>query len=272
MSDSSGDYVLGTGEEELVRLGLQHRIWSASAFALWERAGFVPGMRVLDAGCGPGYTTLDLAEIVGPEGWVVGVDAAARFTAHLRQRVAQLGIRQVEVVEADLERLELEPAAFDAAYARWVLCYVRDPGEVVRRIVAGLRRGGVLAVQDYYHYLGITVAPPDPATRRVFEAVDRSWRMRGGDGDVGQRLPALMEAAGLRVREVRPLVRIARPGSLLWQWPTTFFRNYLPVLEQMGLLRAEESEAFRSVWAERSRDPGAFFATPPMVEIVGEKR
>jgi SAM-dependent methyltransferase len=57
------EYVLGTNDEELARLGFQHRVWGEQAFALWERAGFAPGQTILDAGCGPGFATLDLARL-----------------------------------------------------------------------------------------------------------------------------------------------------------------------------------------------------------------
>jgi hypothetical protein len=128
------------------------------------------------------------------------------------------------------------------------------------------------AVQDYYRYTAIQLAPPSAAFRRGIEAVDRSWREHGGDPDVGLKLPAMMVRCGFEVREVRPVVRVARPGSQLWQWPTTFFRNHLPMLVEKGFLSDEERRAFDADWAARSADPGAFFASPPMVEIVAVKR
>lgn len=73
------DYVLGTHDEEIERLGLQHRIWRSKATDAWQRADFTVGQTLLDVGCGPGYATLDLAEIVGPAGRVVGVDRAPFF-------------------------------------------------------------------------------------------------------------------------------------------------------------------------------------------------
>ncbi|CAA9297287.1 MAG: hypothetical protein AVDCRST_MAG11-577, partial [uncultured Gemmatimonadaceae bacterium] len=99
--------------------------------------------------------------------------------------------------------------------------------------------------------------------------VARSFREHGGDPDVGQRLPALMREAGLAVRSVRPIVRVARPGSALWEWPATFFANYLPALVQAGTLTEDERLAFVRAWDERSRSPDAFLLTPPMVEVVG---
>ena len=59
------DYVLGTHEQELARLGLQHRAWRPVALDCWQRAGITVGKRVLDVGAGPGYAAVDLAEIVG---------------------------------------------------------------------------------------------------------------------------------------------------------------------------------------------------------------
>src|SRR6185436_19234065 len=77
------EYVLGTDRVELERLGLQHQLWQAQAAAVWERAGFRRGQRILDVGCGPGFPTMDLAQRVGPRGMVVAVDISGRFLAHL---------------------------------------------------------------------------------------------------------------------------------------------------------------------------------------------
>ena len=67
------DYFLGTHDEELRRLGLQHRVWDPAVRDCWQRAGITAGSRVLDVGAGPGYAAADLAQIVGPGGEVVAV-------------------------------------------------------------------------------------------------------------------------------------------------------------------------------------------------------
>src|SRR5258708_21651917 len=59
------DYVLGTHDDEVARLGLQHRVWRARALDAWRRPGFTVGQTLLDIGCGPGLASADLAEIVG---------------------------------------------------------------------------------------------------------------------------------------------------------------------------------------------------------------
>src|SRR5207253_3360574 len=86
------DYIFGTHDEELERLGLQHRVWRPRAADAWRRAGFNVGQSLLDIGCGPGYASLDLAEIVGPAGRVTSIDRSARFLAALRGSAGRRGI------------------------------------------------------------------------------------------------------------------------------------------------------------------------------------
>jgi len=265
------DYVLGTHDEELHRLGLQHGLWREQAEAIWDRAGIRAGMTVLDVGCGPGFATLDLARRVGPTGRVIAVDESERYLDHLRTRANEAGIRHIETHRVDVSRMELPASSVDAAYARWVLCFVPDPDAVIHGVCGALRDGGVFAVQDYYFYRAMRLAPPSEAFDRAVRAVHESWVRRGGDSDIGSRLPGMMARHGLGLADLRPIVRIARPTDALWQWPVTFFRNFLPMLVNMGLLSAAEHDAFNADWAERATDPGGFFATPPMIDIVAKK-
>jgi SAM-dependent methyltransferase len=266
------EYLLGTDDDELRRLGFQHQVWAREAATGWERGGFVPGSHILDIGCGPGYATLDLARLVGPEGRVVGLDVSPRFVSHLQARAAAMGLANVSVEVQDVEKLALPAESFDGAYTRWVLTYLRRPEAAIAGAAKALRRGGRLVVQDYSHYIGIQLAPEDPAVHRVVEAIVRTWRDDGGDPNVGARIPRMMYDAGLEVESITPLARIARPGDALWLWPRTFFDNFLPQLVRSGYLAEEERLAFDAVWAERAADPGAYLATPPMVEVVGVRR
>ena len=271
MSATEREYVLGTGDAELARLGFQHQVWAAATAAAWERAGFRRGARILDVGCGPGYATFDLANLVGPGGRVVAVDVSERFIGYLDAERRRRGAEQIETRTEDLEALSVPASSVDGAFARWVLCFVRDPCAIVERVARALRPGGAFAVMDYCRYESFTVAPRDEAIERVVAAVARSFRRHGGNPDVGLDLPALMRQAGLEVRTLRPLVRVARPGSALWEWPATFFANYLPSLVQMGEITDVERRAFEHAWEERSRSPDAFLLTPPMVEVTGVK-
>jgi SAM-dependent methyltransferase len=271
MSTPEKEYVLGTHDAELERLGLQHRLWSEHTFACWRRCGIRPGSVVLDVGSGPGYTAFDLVPLVGPSGRVVAVDESSRFIDFVRARARSLGVDAIETRREDVQEMDLPPASVDVAYARWVLCFVPRPEAVVARVAHALKPGGVFAVQDYVDWQALSLSPRSEVFLRVMPAVDKSWRAHGGDPRIGQRLPALLRDAGFRVEQIRPLQRIARPYEPLWQWPETFFANFIPMLVERGLVTAADLRAFQREWRERSADPDAFFWTPCMVEIIARK-
>lgn len=266
------EYVLGTHDAELMRLGFQHQVWAEAAYAQWSRAGFLPGHTLLDVGCGPGHTTRDLAQLVGPVGRVIAIDESQSFIDTVRGEPLPRWSAPIDARVGDVQRLDLPPESIDGAYSRWVLCFVTDPAAVVAAVARALRPGAAFAVQDYYRYSALTLAPPSKAFHRLIQAVEAAWRQHGGDPEVGCRLPRIFEQAGLELREVRALVRTARPHELLWQWPTTFFQIFAPTLVERGLLSAEEHAAFLRDWNERTRDSAAFFSTPPVIEIIGVKR
>lgn len=270
-SQEQNEYVLGTHDEELARLGFQHRVWGEQAFAIWERAGFAPGHTILDVGCGPGFGTMDLTRIVTSTGRVIAVDASERYLEHLRGQLKAQGLVNVETRKADVTELSLVPGSIDGAYARWVLCFVCDPGAVIAGVARALRPGGVFAIQDYFNYEAIALAPRSAVFHRVIKAVVQRWRDTGGDPDLAGRLPGLFHKSGLVVREIRGISRVARPGSALWNWPTTFFQNFLPTLVQAGLISAQEHGEFELEWSQRSSDPDSFFCSPPVYDVIAFK-
>jgi ubiquinone/menaquinone biosynthesis C-methylase UbiE len=266
------EYVLGTNRDELVRLGLQHQLWARYAADAWERAGFGPGKKLLDVGCGPGYASLDLAARVGTRGQVRAIDISKRFIRHLQSHARLRGVTCIQASVGHVERLNLSKGTFDGAYARWVLCFVENPAAVVSGVSRALKKGGAFVIQDYFNYESVLIAPNCDVFRRFFKMVAQSWRMRGGNSDIGAEIPNLLARHGFEVKEIKPLLRVARPGSPLWKWPEVFFENYLPVLVELGLFSESDKDEFNREWRKRSRDPSAFFVTPPMIEVIGIKR
>jgi SAM-dependent methyltransferase len=266
------EYALGTNDAEIVRLGAQHKMWAAAAFSLWERAGFRAGQTLLDIGCGPGYTSFDLAGVVTAKGRVVAIDESERFIEHLKSWQQRVGDTTIDARVGDVQQLVLDKESLDGAYQRWVLCFVKDPEAVIRGVAPALKRGGTIAIQDYLHYEGILLSPRSEPFQRFIRVVADAWKDHGGDNDVGLKLPGLMDKHGLTPVEITPLHRVARPASPLWTWPTIFIDNYAPKLVEEGRLTRAEHEALVDDWTAHTNDPNAFFVSPPMVDIIGVKR
>lgn len=282
MSDTR-EYVLGTNPEELERLGMQHRLWSDFAHAAWKRAGIAPGHRVLDVGCGPGYATFDLAQTVRPlgtrprgDGQVVAVDESAYYIEHLRAQAASRGLTNIRAHVGDVQRLgecaDVREGSFDLAYARWVLCFVRDPGAVIAGMARALGPGGRAVVHDYFNYESMTSAPRSVSFAMAVAATARSWRDAGGNPDVCERVPEMMATAGLEVSSVLVEERVARPHESMWTWPDVWWKAYIPVLVRNGYLTHTDQEIFEKEWAGLCESATSFVVCPPVFEIVGVKR
>ena len=85
--DIAGGYALATGEAADYRLRILHDIYGPGTRRVLLDAGLRRGMRVADIGCGVGMVTAQLAELVGPEGHVVGVDASGAQIAQAHSRL-----------------------------------------------------------------------------------------------------------------------------------------------------------------------------------------
>lgn len=275
-------YVLGTGIDEAQRLGLQHRLWSSHTHRLWEEAGIQPGNVVLDLGCGPGHAAIDLAQIVGANGRVIAVDESPAFLKQLRDHASSRGLENINRVLGDVQELDecIEQGkgndglgTIDVAYARWTFCFVNSPEAVVHSLAPIMKTGGKLVVQDYFNYERcMTLAPRREAFSKVINAVAASWRSRGGDTDVMGKLPSILHKNGFEVTHLDVVQRIARPGTTLWHWPTSFFANFVPKLVETGFINAEDAQKFFACWEEASKDAGSFVQLPPVYELIAVKQ
>lgn len=104
-----------------------------------------PGQRVLDVGCGFGDTTQRIAELVGPEGEAVGVDAAARFIEAARAEAAEAGVANVRFAVADIETTRFEER-FDHAFSRMGTMFFANPVWALRNVREALAPGGRLVM------------------------------------------------------------------------------------------------------------------------------
>src|SRR5215467_6978117 len=228
------DYVLGTHEQELARLGLQHRVWRPIALDSWQRAGVTVGKRVLDVGAGPGYAAIDLAEIVGPSGEVVALERSRNFINAFRQMIRTRSLANVRVHEVDLMVDDLPARHYDFAWCRWVVSFVNDPLLLIQKLGRVMPKGSLSIFHEYGHYETWRFFPRLPMQERFREHVIATWRESGGEPDGAIRLPELLSDNGFAIRLARPHVFCLRPNDYMWQWPATFIEIYLPRLIQLG--------------------------------------
>ncbi|HEY3235336.1 MAG TPA: class I SAM-dependent methyltransferase [Polyangiaceae bacterium] len=98
-----------------------------------------PGERALDIGCGTGQTLLQLAELVGPEGHVLGVDISETMLGRARERVREAGVLQVSTELDNAELYAFSQRSFDLLFSRFGVMFFEDSVRAFRNFAGALR-------------------------------------------------------------------------------------------------------------------------------------
>lgn len=156
------------------------------------------GEVILDLGCGNGMLSRELAEAVGPEGRVIGIDPSADMLAAGRAHCN--GLPQVEMREGSGEALPFGDGSVDKAVAVHVFEYMADMAPALSEVARVVRPGGRVVISDM-HLGAWTWHSDDPA--RMARMID-AWKHHSPYVDAPAQLPHMMRAAGLSEISHRP--------------------------------------------------------------------
>jgi ubiquinone/menaquinone biosynthesis C-methylase UbiE len=264
-------YVFGTHSAELERLGLQHRVWRPDVTDAWRRAGFTAGQTLLDIGCGPGFASLDLAEIVGPIGRIIAADRSADFLKKLNETAQSRHLENISTTCINFDEAELAQVPIDGAYARWVFAFLRNPRKLLERVVQNLRSDGTLVIHEYFHYRTFRLTPALPIFDAFVDAAVRAWNADGGEPNIAPSLLQWCEELGLHVESLRPIVHIVSPESYIWQWPKSFVKVSAQRLVDIGHFTSEQYDSLQTEFAAVESDGHTRVITPAVLEIIAKK-
>ncbi len=119
-----------------------------NARSIIERLGLQPGMRVLDAGCGPGRVTIPLARAIGAQGEVVALDIQPRMLQRAKEKARAAGLTNVKFLEMAIEAGKLGSNEYDRVVLVAVLGEIPDRQSALQEIHRALKPGGILSVSE----------------------------------------------------------------------------------------------------------------------------
>jgi ubiquinone/menaquinone biosynthesis C-methylase UbiE len=244
------------------RLIAQGRLFDPGTRRLLRAAGLAPGMRVLDLGSGAGNVARLAAELVGPEGAVVGIDADPAAVERARQHTDAANV-QFQV--ADVQTLDGVAGGFDMVLGRLVLMYLPDPADALRQAVSRLRPGGLVCM----HEADLTYLWASPETPLWAQA--RAWFMAamdqaGIETRMGLKLYSTFAAAGMpQPRLLMDTYAEGGPNAPTWGW-ANLMSAAVPLMEQLGVAsRAEvDPDTLASRLLSQTLAAGGYVITPPM--------
>ncbi len=171
---------------------------------LLQRMELCPGQKVLDVGSGPGLLAVDLAECVGADGEVLGVDRSEAMVAMARARCEDRGLAQARFELAEATALPCEDASFDVAVSTQVYEYVADMKSALAELHRVLRPGGRVFILDTDWDSLVWHSSDRERMARVLCA----WDEHLADPHLPATLATKLREAGFQVqqREVIPLL------------------------------------------------------------------
>lgn len=253
-------------------------LWSAPfGLMLLDRVPLRRGQSVVDVGAGTGFVTVELAQRCGPESHVMAVDPWAAAMDRLADKVAFLGLSNVDLVVAPAERLPLPDASVDVVVSNLGNNNLDDPPAVLTECARVLRSGGRLVTTTNLvgHmeqvYAAFRSALSDLGLEEHRPALDAQEQHRATVASASDQ----MRVAGLEVVEVATdtfRMRFADGRALLDHW---FVRlGFVPGWR--SVVPAREADRVLALVAGRldavAADQGALELTVPMACITAVRR
>ena len=267
----SENYFLGVHQQEIERLDRQHLAWQPETQALIQLAKLADCKNILDLGCGPGFTTFELANTC-PKAHITALDKASLYQDYLGFQIQKRKTQNIALLHADILDLPKQEGLFEAAFCRWFLAFlIADLPAVLEAIYKKLQPGGVFVAMEYLTLDSFTCVPANES----FDANTKAWNQfylnNGGDAKIGTYLPSFLEKAGFTIESQTCVGGMAPVQHRWWNWWRDAFNDFAPTFVEQGLLAQADFDALKNYWAEQEKIKNGFVYSAVITQIVARK-
>lgn len=210
-----------------------------------------PGQQILDAGCGGGQDSLEIARLAGQDSQIIGLDLSQTMldSAQLQVQATHLPIifRQ-----GDLQQLPFANNTFDRCYADKTFQHLPDPRHALTELIRVTKPGGRLVIVDPDHDTHVLDTPYPELTHRFFR-----FRASGiRQPDIAHRMYALFQEFGLTNTVVEPLTWVTTDYKTIQ--PLSRFIEGMRLAQEHQIVTAEEADHWIA-YLEAAIQSGRFF-------------
>jgi len=222
-------------------------------------------MNCLDLGCGAGDVMLVMGEIVGPTGTVLGVDVDGRTGQAAIERLRTTVDSKISFLEQNLVQPKpLPEGPFDVTFARMLLVHLPDPVDLLRRMYAVTRPGGVILVQDAYS-ASFSILPRPKTWNTIEKIYPGIVDATGKDRHFGFNLPIHFVNAGLGSPDGTAVDSMIDWLENKGDWCLLTLQTLIPSAQKLGLISEEEAQACVAEVAELAKTRFQFVFSPGLM-------
>jgi SAM-dependent methyltransferase len=266
-TDAPHRYALRGGTEGKKRLDLLARVMVPTTVQLFDRVGLTRAMNCLDVGCGGGQVAILMGQTVGPEGRVIGTDTDTEIIALAKEEAKAAKVTNVEFEEVDAcARVWHEQ--FDVAYARFLLSHLTEPENCLAVMAEACAPGGTIVIEDT-EFAGSFCYPRCAAYERYKELYEELINRRGGDSNIGPKLPAMLREAGIQRIEINVIQPAHIEGEGKLMAPFTMSR-ISDALVADGLTSKSEVQQILADLDRIAADSETVMSLPRVFQVFGK--
>jgi SAM-dependent methyltransferase len=208
-----------------------------------------------------------LAELVGPEGHVVGIDSSGAQLAQACDRLAAYRT-STGFLAASATNTGLPPGSFDLVYCRFLLIHLPDPERALREMWSLLKPNGILVCED--GDLTTSGSEPPSAFNAFADLWGRLGPAKGVDYTLGRRLFQMVRAAGFPAPEITFNQPVAARGENKRMLELSVAEAG-PAFIDAGLITAEELERTLAEMRRMNQDETVLAIMPRMAQVWAKK-
>jgi len=184
------------------------------------KSGLMPGMNVLELGCGAGSMSCWIAQRIGPKGHLVAIDNDPAQLSRAQIHAEQNDIHNLSFACQDADDISKREAQFDLVYCRFILHHLERPRDVIAQMISLLKPGGIIAIEEGIVNHAFVYPHQESFGNERFTITDHHINTEGQqrDGNFGIKLYHTLHRAGisdLSLNLVAPVLTTRDEKSLL---------------------------------------------------------
>lgn len=257
------------GSSEAQRQSIQAQAWEKESEIMLDRIGVLQGWSCLDLGCGARGILGPLSRRAGDGGRVIGLELDVDLAAAAEKYAGDENLKNVVILQRDILENKLPRASFDLVHTRWVLAHVPDPEAIIREMLALVKPGGFIAIEE-----------PDHASMNFYPGSEKWLRLRVileslvnrvGDANIGRRAFELMRGAGIENIDGRACIIHTRDNHPYMRMPLLAIKSIRDKIVEAGLCTRDELDELVDDLEKIVADPATIHVSLITLQVWGRK-
>lgn len=263
------EYVLKVGSQAADRLRILDEIYGPYTREFLTKIGLSSNLQVLEVGCGTGNTTCWIAEQLGDQGRIIGVDISSEQIEVAKQQAHARKIKNVEFKALSIFDLHELTTQFDLVFSRFLLQHVGEPAKALQKMYERVKPQGILACDEQ----NLAAARSYPHSKAFNDAVELAYKIarnKGLDYDIGLRLYTEFKKLNLKDIQVQTIQPVLLKESQKMIWPMFMQEAEDAFLSSHEITKIEWDKMLKEL-KENTRSESYYFLPMQNFQVCGIK-